>query len=305
MNAINRTATLLQRCSVLLALLLLVTGVHAQNPLEDAVKQLSSDNARGYLQPFVDGFGANLNSGIYRSADLGALGLHLKLELVGMGTLIGDGEKTYMGTPPEPFPQTAVTTATVFGDRGTVVTDSRGTVQYQFQNGQVKTSMMPFLAPQLRIGNILGTEAIFRYVPIPEIDKFPKVTLFGFGLRHSISQYLPTAPVDIAAAFFYQTFDIGEIFEANAFNIGAQASKSFSVLTVYGGLQYETSTMKVTYAYTGYGTIPNTNVSIEVDGKNNMRLMLGTGLNLVIFNLNADINIGNVTVVSGGIGFGF
>ena len=42
----------------------------ARNQFEDAVKQLNSDNVKGYLQPFVNGFGANLNSGLYHSAEI-------------------------------------------------------------------------------------------------------------------------------------------------------------------------------------------------------------------------------------------
>ncbi|MBI4546359.1 MAG: hypothetical protein HY707_00140 [Ignavibacteriae bacterium] len=306
MDTFYQRATLLQRCSIPIALLLIASGLYAQNPLEDAVKQLASDNARGYLQPFVDGFGANMNSGLYQSADIGGLGLHLKLEFVGVGTLIGDNEKTFLGIPPPPFPQTPVRTATVFGEQGTIVDDPSGTVQYQFQNGQIKTSFMPMIFPQVRIGNIIGTEAIIRYAPIPKIDQFPKVTLFGIGARHSISQYLPLSPVDLAAGLFYQSLDIGETFEADAFNIAAQASKSFALLTVYGGLQWETSTMSVNYTYTGYGAPPGgASLSFDLDGENNFRLMLGAGLSLLVFNLNADINIGKVTVVSGGVGLGF
>lgn len=275
----------------------------AQNPFEDAIKQLSSDNVKGYVQPLINGFGANMNSGMYHSAEVGDLGFHLQVQVIGMGTLIGDGEKTYMATPPDPFTQNPVQTATVFGGTGTVVTGPAN-MTYQFQNGQVKTSIMPFAVPQVTIGNIFGTQAIVRYIPIPEIGNFPKMTLFGIGVQHSISRYIPTFPVDLSVGAFYQKLTIGDIIDAKAMNFGAQVSKSFSLLTLYGGLQYETSTMSLNYTYTGPNSTPNTKVSIDLDGENKFRTTGGISLNLIIMRLSADINVGKVTVVSADLGFG-
>ena len=245
---------------------------------------------------------------LFRSntAEVGDLGFHLRVSVVGMGTLIGDAEKTYEALPPAPFPQTPVQTATVFGNTGTTV-NGPGGLQYQFQNGQVKASIIPFAAPQLTIGNIFGTEAILRYAPIPEIGDFPKVTLFGIGARHSISRYLPGSPVDLSAGLFYQSLTVGDIIDANTFNFGAQASKSFSIATLYGGLQYESSSMKVTYTYTGPpipGQPSNPTIALDFNGENKFRGTVGLGLNLVILHLNADISVGKVTAVSAGIGFG-
>lgn len=304
------TYSVLRVVAICAGAVLMVSAVRAQNPFEDAVKQLTSDNVKGYVQPFVDGFGANLNSGLYNTAAISDVGLHVEFRFVGIGTLIGDAEKTYMAVPPPPFDQTPVQTATIFGDQGAVVlldpNDPNG-IRYRFQNGQVKTSLIPLVVPQLEVGNVFGTQATLRYVPIPEISDFPKVTLFGIGARHNISQYIPMSPVDVAAGFFYQTLEIGGIFDAKTFNFGAQASKSFAVLTVYGGLQYETSSMTLSYTYTGPpipGVPPNPSITLDLEGGNKFRFLAGLGLNLAILHLNADINFGKVTVVSGGIGFG-
>jgi hypothetical protein len=284
---------------------LLAAPAKAQTPLEDAIKQLSSDNVRGYLQPFVNGFGANMNSGWYNTAEIGKSGLHLKLRFIGMGTMIGDAEKMYVAS--SPFDQSPVQTATVFGDIGTIVPNdpSDPIAYYHFQNGQVKTKFVPFAVPQLTVGDFFGTQASVRYIASPEISNFPKSSLFGIGIRHSINQYFPTIPLDIAAGLFYQKLKIGDLMEAKAFNFGVQASKSFSILTLYGGLQSESSSMTVNYIYTGIGSTPDTKVSLEMDGENKFRATVGAGLNLVILHLNTDINFGKVTVVSGSVGFGF
>ena len=289
-------------CIVLLASILFLLWTNtsrAQTNFEDAIKQLSSENVRGYVQPFVNGLGANLNSGLHHTADIGDMGVHFRLQIIAMGTFIGDVDKTYSAVPPEPFDQTPVETATLFGGVGTTVYGPGGTA-YQFQNGQVKTSILPAATLQLTVGNAFGTQAIIRYLPPIERDNFPKTTFFGIGARHSVSRYLPSSPVDLAGGFFYQKLTIGDIIEAKAFNFGGQVSKSFSVVTLYGGLQYETSSL--TLSYTNLST--NNRVNTDIDGENHIRATAGFSLNLVILNLNADINVGKVTVASAGLSFG-
>ena len=269
----------------------------SQNVIEEAIKELNSTNVQGYVQPFVNSMGANFNSGLYHSAAITELGFHVQFQIVAMGTLIGDAEKTYETL--SPYDSTPVTTATLFGDQGAIV-NGPGGATYQFPFGQVRTNIVPFTVPQLTIGNVLGTQVIVRYIPLPEIQEFPKTTHFGIGIRHSINQYLPSTPVDIAAGVFYQKLTIGEIMEANAFNIGTQVSKSFSLATLYGGLQYETSSLSLNYT-----SKTNSQVHLDVDGENKFRATAGVGLNLVILDLNADINVSKVTVVSAGLSFGF
>ncbi|MBI4809962.1 MAG: hypothetical protein HY800_00645 [Ignavibacteriales bacterium] len=272
---------------IALLLMLISYPMRAQNPLEDAIKQLTSDNVKGYIQPFVTAFGANMNTGLYHSADISEMGLSVRIDLIGMGTLIGDAD--------------------LFGEHGAIVEPIPG-VQYQFQNGQIKTSVIPFFVPQLTVGDVFGTQAILRYVPIPEMNNVPKVNLFGIGARHCVSRYLPAVPVDLSASIFYQSLTIGNLLEANTFSLGAQVSKSFAVLTLYGGLQYETMSMDVTYEYTGQipgVTITEKSISLSMDGENQFRGTAGLNVSLAILHLFADISIGNATVVSGGIGFGF
>jgi hypothetical protein len=279
--------------------------IQAQNQFEDAIKQLTGDNVKGYIQPFVTGMGANLNSGLYHSADISEMGLTVRIDLIGMGTLIGDAEKKYKAK--NPFDGSEVETATLYGEQGAIVRlDSLA--EYQFQNGQIKASILPFFVPQLTIGDIFGTQAVIRYVPIPEIDKVPKINIFGIGARHCVNRYLPVIPVNLSASIFYQSLSIGDLFEASTFSIGAQVSKSFAVLTLYGGLQYETISMDVSYDFAGQipGVInKGEKISVSLNGENHFRGTAGLNLNLAILNIFADINIGTATVISGGIGFGF
>jgi hypothetical protein len=283
----------------------MVPAAVAQNPFEDAVEQLNSDNVKGYLQPWVTSFGSDLNSGFYHTADIGTLGLTLRIDFIGMGTFIGDKQKKYKTK--NPFDGSEVETASIFGELGTTVSPD-SLVSYQFQNGQVKTSFIPFAVPQLTVGDLYGTQGVIRFIQLPEMDNIPKVSLLGFGVRHNISRYIPAVPLDISAGLFYQTLDIGDLFEASTFMIGAQASKSFSVLTLYGGIQYESISMDINYVYQGTipgYTPPDTKISLSIDGESQFRGTVGFNLQLLAFNLFADINLGSAISASGGFGFGF
>jgi len=126
----------------------------------------------------------------------------------------------------------------------------------------------------------------------------------GFGLRHNISQYVPDIPVDLAAGVFYQKLTVGDVFDAHTMNVSIQASTSFAIFRVYGGGQYETSSVSVHYAYTGPGATGTSLIRFDMNGENNMRATAGLGLDLVVLHLNTDISVGKVTSVSAGLGFG-
>ncbi len=292
------------RGSILIVLFVaLAIPSKSQNPIDDAIEQLSSDNVQGYIQPLLDGFGANINSGFPGSARIRKAGLTFRLQIVGMGTLIGDDEKTYLATPPEPFTQEPVETATIFGGDGSVVSHPAG-AKYRFQNGQIDTRIIPFAVPQVTIGDFFGTQATIRYLPIPSVDDFPEVKLFGIGIRHSVSQYLPLIPIDIAAGVFYQTLSVGEYLDTKATAVSVQASKTFLVLTLYGGLQYESTDVTLSYTYTGPLTSGDRNVSLNFKTENKFRTTAGAAFSLGTIFLHADISVGKVTVLSAGIGLG-
>src|SRR3990172_13305142 len=190
----------------------------AQDPVTDALRQLSSENVRGSLQPGIDGFGANLNSGLYHSPRLAEGGFHARLEVIGSGMLIGEPERFYHATPPEPFDRTPVRTATILGGTGTTVTGPGG-VEYQFQNGQIQADLFGLGTPQLTVGNLFGTEAIVRYAVVPSVKDIPNSSLVGFGARHSISQYFPGLPFEATVGAFWQTLKVGDIIGVSARNL--------------------------------------------------------------------------------------
>ncbi len=293
---------ILMSCTVA-GLLMLSSEARAQTPFDETMQQLSSRNVQGYLQPFVNSTSADMNAGFYHSASISDFGLNFQFQIIAMAVLIGDNEKFYDATPPQSqgYSQQPVRTATVFGDKGAFIQGPAPGLYYQFQNGQFKTAVIPGGVPQLTIGNLLGTQAILRYIQLPQIGNVPRTTLAGGGIRHSLSRYFSVLPVDVAAGVFYQRFTFGDYITASAAMIGVQASKSFSILTLYGGLQYEETTMSLNYTFKGE---PPTKVSLDLSSINHACLTLGLCLNLALIDINGDISIGNVTAISAGFGFG-
>ena len=268
--------------------------------LEDAIEQLTGDNTKGYLQPFVDAFGANLNTGINHSAKVPLIGLNVYIGAVAMGTFIPDADLTYMATPPDPYPQNAVETATVFGDKGAVVSHSSG-LSYAFQNGQIQGNFAPVAVPHIEIGSFLGTKVKFRYLAYDLGESVGDMKLLGYGLQHSINRYFPLLPVSLSASLFLQSFDVGDILSAKMTSIGVQASKSFTMLTLYGGVSLDNTSMDVEYTYEGEDI--SQKISLDLKSSGNFRMTVGAAFRLAILNINADYNLGSQNTATLGVGF--
>jgi hypothetical protein len=219
-----------------------------------------------------------------------------------MGAMVGDNQKNYTLNSPAGFDPATFSTATMFGGKRDSVVDTKTHLKYfGLADGFVNTSIFPLGAPQITIGSIYGTRAIVRFIATPAMKSFPSATLWGIGLQHSISQYVPAIPVDVAAHVFYSKFSFGDLVNFSGTSIGVEASKSLSILRVYGGLAWEKSSMELKYTPSN-ATVPA--VDITMDGANNFRATIGLGLHIVFFSIFADANFGSVTNFSAGIGFG-
>jgi hypothetical protein len=302
MKSLRRVPRLRSIAAAACTLLFLAATGHAQSDLEKTLQQFNANDVKGYIQPLADLFGANMNAGMFHDAEVPRTGFHFSFEIVGMGSSVGDNQKKYTLNSPAGFNPATFSTATMFGGKRDSVVDTRTNLKYYgIADGFVNTSIFPLGAPQITIGDIYGTRAIVRLVATPSMKGFPSATLWGLGLQHSISQYVPAIPVDIAAHVFYTQFRFGDLVSFNGTSIGVEASKSLSILRVYGGLAWEKSSMEVKYT-PGNATSPA--VDITMNGANNFRATIGLGLHLAFFSIFADANFGSVTNFSAGIGFG-
>jgi hypothetical protein len=300
----NLERSLLKFSSLALILLLLSTQASAQTAFENALKSFDSKTVVGYTQPLQDLFAANMTSGWYRSAEIPQSGLHISFNIVAMGAILSDDQKTYDAALPAGYTQTTFKAPTVFGDKNVAVfTDPVTGLSFGQSGGALNAGLFPLAALQGTIGHIQGTELIVRFVPLPEISNFPKITFWGIGGRHSISQYFEDEPpVHVAFGIFYNQISAGDIITIKSFLVGPQVSKSFAVLDLYGGFGYTKNTMTLNFNSTsaGAGT-----VNVELEGKDKVRGTVGAGLNLGVFRLNVDLNFGSVTAIAASLGFGF
>jgi hypothetical protein len=291
----------------LVPLVLLVFQVRAENSLEKTLKTFGSKTVEGYIQPLQDLFAANMSSGWYRSANVPKSGFHISFNIIGMGALLSDDQKVYDAPTPAGFTQKTFQTATVFGKKeNTIVTDQATGLSYAGSGGIADVPIFPLAALQATIGHVQGTELIVRGVPLPEFSGFPKITFWGIGARHSISQYFGDydednePPVHVAFGAFYNKVSVGDFVTVNSFIFGPQVSKSFSILELYGGFAFTKNSMELTYQATS-----TEKVAITLDGNDKVRGTLGAVLNLGILHLQADANFGKVTSISTSLGFGF
>ncbi|MBD3383609.1 hypothetical protein GF407_01670 [candidate division KSB1 bacterium] len=270
--------------------------------IEDYVSKYTSENGQAYMQPLADVFGANLNSGIFRSAHVRKSGFHLSINLVGQMAILGDQQREFTATTEEPFtPTTSVQAPTIFGESEGPSVEGVGGTRYIFPGG-LNFTRFPMVVPHLTIGSIYGTELLLRYISLDVDETIGRVELTGYGARHNLDQYLQQMPLNLAVSYFRQTYDVGDIVSATAQSIGIQAGKTFNILNVYSGMAFESSTMDISYQYEG--DTGNEEISFELESKNSFRFLLGIGMNLSIFHLYADYNFSNVNVLSVGVGFG-
>ncbi len=286
--------------------LLLASPLSAQ--IEDHLSAYTGKNAEGYLNPLVSAMGTALNGGVYRSGYIPKSGLNIAIEFPFVGLYFTDEDKTFMGTTEAGFsPETSVPVPTVIGPTGAVVVTGDGGTQFAFPGG-FDVGSFAIAAPQIRVGSVLGTEAMVRFIAFRIGDsELGDVMMAGFGVRHSLSQYMgPTPVVDIAASFFWQDFKLGEnsngddLSRTKTYSFGAQVSKKLgNVINPYTGLYY--NTYKTDIAYTSETSGDPESIELSFDDAF-VQFTLGLELNLWIFNVWGEYNIAERQ--SFGAGFG-
>lgn len=294
-----------QLFAILVVSMALPMATHAQD-IEELLSKYTSGNGEKYMQPFADAFTANLNSGLFHNAKLKKMGFQIYLGLETQLAVIPSKQQTMTATTEgDFFPKTTVSgVPTVFGpSEGKKVEDPQSGLVYAFPGG-LDLGYLPMATPQLTIGSVFGTNLTFRYAGTDRLEDVGKISLFGWGIRHSIDQYLPL-PVNLAIGYYNQTFTVGEYIDASASVISLQTSYSIPVITFYGGLGYEMGNMKLKYDYEDDETNETKEITIDMTSANKIKMTLGFGLNLGPVNLHTEYNLAKQSTISAGLGFGF
>jgi hypothetical protein len=316
-----------------------LTSLAQQDDLGRQLSKVAGENAMNYLSPLLSGLGADLNSGIYHSADLhDVLGFDVGVKL--SAVLTTDADKTFDFVLPDEIVYSGLTlragidydkvvagSPTALGENtGREVKLKSTSPYYGLLGGQTifttpqgfNLKGVPLLVPQAAIGLPLGFEVIGRFIPTITVppssfgDPVGKVNFIGFGLRHDIDQYIPLCPVDIAIHFMTQKLTLSDnndnkILSGSGTAYGVEVSKSFALLTLYGGFQLEKSKWDIdAYNYSD----PSTNTTIQLpgfslEGKNKSRFHAGVRFLLLIVNIHADYSFATQPVITAGVGISF
>ena len=288
---------------IFITLIILVVFNFSAYPqkVEEYLSRYTAANGKGYMQPLADVFGASFNTGLFHSAKIKKKGFQLYFGLVGSDAFIGSDQKTFKATTDGFFtPVQTVQAPTILGSTQTVNVSGNGGTVYVLPGG-LNVKYLPLVVPQLTVGSLYGTDLTARFFAYSGNKDFGQLKLFAIGLRHSISQYFPSTPLDLAVGCYKQQFTMGNLFTSNTLQAGAQASKRIKIFTFYGGLGYENSKMDITYTEQS----DNSKIAFNLTGRNTVRFTAGVTFNLGAFKLNVDYNLGQQSVLCAGLGVGF
>jgi hypothetical protein len=232
----------------------LVAPASAQNLLE----AYTGPNAEGYLAPLVDAFRSNLNSGLFHNARIERDGFHVSLEFAGMMTNFDDESRSFMAvTDPSFVPQKRVQAPTIVGDTDAVFVDGDASTIYAFPGG-FDVGDWYLSAPQLRIGNWKGTEALARVIFYDTGNKdIGSLGVWGAGARHSISQYFPSVePVDVALAAMWQHARLNthqglDIVDSDLYTLALHMGVALGQMYPYAGFSVDWYRFGVHYEFEG------------------------------------------------------
>jgi hypothetical protein len=265
-----------------------------ERQIEKNLRTLTPENARSYLMPLMETHTANINRATFHTAEVRS-GFSLYLGMKAMAAIIPDIEKTYPAF--STTTNSIVNTATVVGNNG----------NNEFPDG-FNWKVIPVMIPHLSIGNLFGTQIFFRYLPSTKFDdKIGDIDVFGGGITHSLSQYIPGMPIDFAVQGSFQYTKLGDMFESSGIVYNFLASAQFTGLTLYGALGFENSEVNVRYNYNSLHQSSASDTSLERITFNETfeeyyRATMGMSLQFIIFIFNADFSFGNYNIAS--IGFG-
>jgi len=290
-------------CTVVVAAL---AGTAAAQ-IEDQVSVYTGDNAKSYLEPLSEAIGADLTSAVWTSAYIPPDdGFHLCFETRVVGMIFGDDMRTFMATTEAGFsPETTEEVSTVIGDGDAIVIPGEAGTSFAFPGG-FDVNSFTLAVPQVRIGAYKGTEVLIRFFALNQGDiEVGDISLYGFGVHHSISQYLaPDFPVDLAAGIFYQKLKVGDdLMDATAYSFGVQGSKrypaGFAIVEPYASLAVDMFSMDVSYMG------ESQTVNLEYDTDTSLDFTVGLNLHASFLSLNGEYSISGQNTFAFGLGLGF
>lgn len=295
-----------RRIAATLALLVLVAvAPPAGAQLSQNLGALTGENTKKYLGPLPDALSGTMNSAIFTSGNVPKIGINFTVGVKVMGVKFDDKDRLYTPTDPPGFTSVAPieTVPTVIGGTSAVAQSGQGGSTFYYPGG-FDITQFAFAAPQLTIGNVMGTRAVVRWFAhdFSADDFIEKISFFGIGAQHSISQYFPGLPVDLAGGIFYQSFKINDdLLDTKAFHIDVTGSKGFGLLQPYAAIGYDSFKMDASYEDSNN---PGTNIAVDFDRSSHIHLTAGLLANLPVVKIHGEANLAATNGVAVGVSFG-
>jgi hypothetical protein len=270
--------------------------------LADNLGALTATNAKGYLAPLPDALSGTMNAAVFQSGRVPKRGFDFRLGVKVMGIAFSDDDKTYTPSDPPGFTSLApVQAPTVIGSNLAVLQQGQGGTSL-YHPGGFDIGEFALAVPQLSVGSVLGTRAVVRYIALDLGDsELGDFKLLGLGGQHSISQYLPGLPVDLAVGVFYQTFEIGDdLVKTSALHLDVTGSKRFRYLEPYVGVGFDRLDMDAKYESDATGET----IEVNFDPVNSPHLTAGCALLLPVVKLHGELNLAATNGAAVGLSFG-
>lgn len=340
----------MKKTLLILLTVFVFTEVHTQNKLEDLLAAGIEDAqrfAKGYISPAAKSLIYNLSNGWIQSAEV-KKPLKFELSFIGNASFVKDEHKSFALNTNEYnnlyFRDGSLSknVSTAFGENNpdilvyAIVTDETGIfdeeVEFELPQGLASENinMLPTAFLQARLGLFKATEIKVRYFPKIDYEDV-KTGLFGIGIQHEFTQWLPAEqvfPIAVSGFIGYTNlngnydFTDSQIIEGsnqqfevkqNSWLLQLHASTKLPVINFYGGIGYVngTSDFNVLGTYTVRAGTPLTETSSTFQNPFSIRnkvsgikATLGTHLKLAFFRIYAEYNLGQFNTASAGIGFG-
>lgn len=332
--------------SPLILLALSVAPVRAQD-IGQQISVLTAQNAQGFVGPLARGIGHALTAGFVSSADPhGMLGFDVGVRLV--GTRFPEIDETFEVVLPAAATYTSLLfgaktysdpyaasnngrSPTVAGEGSGVVLSPTGTFRgdltltgldpddfdIQFPEG-LDFSAAPLVVLEGSLGIGFGTQIMARVVPTINVgkplgvDEIGDVSAFGFGVMHSLTQWLPvpTPFWDVSVVAGTQKLELGNYAVAEGTTLGIVTSAGLGPLSVYAhGSTYQAN-VDLDYTVSNPKNNPGlpangTRLEFEEEVKRTQRLAIGAQLDFILLKFSAEYGTGDYSTLSGRATFGF
>ena len=309
----------------------------AAQDISESLSSLNEDNGKLYIGPLSTGLAAALNSGFYHTADVHDVwGFDIGFRV--MGSFVPEDLDTFMPILPDSIMVEGSVFYDPYGPGGgsqllspTVTGTGNGvslTPQGEFRDSLLAAGedpadyvirfpqgfdipIAPYAAIQGALGIPLGTEVVFRFIPsFTPSDDVGSISMVGGAIKHSLDQWIWSAapPLNLAVAFGFQHFQVGDYLDANSTQFSLIASKKLAVVTLYGAGTLENANLDISYEFepdiTADVPVELQKVEFRQETPNDATFKLGATLALGPVGLNAEYTVGARDVLTASLIFG-